>query len=434
MKKVIIAFVSIIVFLLVKDTTTVNAASDLSNNFVQIKLDNRGPIIHVEATLDDYRDAFQDGDTMMITWKSLNNQLKAQGVRQTKDICINDQQVGTCIVNDDFVLLKFNSKVEDYSNIDGKVSFDVQVNNLTDTERKLMFYAGNSERSVLVASQSTTGARISGKRTQNNIAWKIWINLDSKLPLEAAKLENIIPSNLAIDKRSLKVKSDGQLIDKDIAKIDNNNLSINFANDLKRPLTIEYNTKILDLDAAPQPNILKLNYQLEGEETPRVNSYEGWSNSEAEVFLTGQYGNQLSKNTAEKQEMATRISQALAKLMEIAEKKAASDSSAMTTAIKKDEETVSLPQVKTQGLTGFNSVNSKSNEANEESKNVKSVKNNDSSDTAKENSKMAGSAKRNKRVNKTLPKAGETTNALRLIGIILLLTGYIGFKAKFLKF
>ena len=225
MKKFLVGIIFFITLFFTQSIKSVYA-SDLSNNFTVIQVDdgrtnifNNGDFIHITVKFNDQKNKFTKDSTMLISLDSDKKGINVQTINESKKLIIEDNtgkthEVGKYIVDNDRVHVYFNDEVEKFNNIDGKIDFDIQIKNNTDTNQFIPLSAGSINEKLYISNRpqlnDSTVADITGEydRNKNEIAWEIKINSQD----EKVKIINDIKGQ-KIDRNTVKVSLNGKNIE-----------------------------------------------------------------------------------------------------------------------------------------------------------------------------------------------------------------------------
>lgn len=225
MKKFLVGIIFFITLFFTQSIKSVYA-SDLSNNFTVIQVDdgrtnifNNGDFIHITVKFNDQKNKFTKDSTMLISLDSDKKGINVQTINESKKLIIEDNtgkthEVGKYIVDNDRVHVYFNDEIEKFNNIDGKIDFDIQIKNNTDTNQFIQLSAGSINEKLYISNRpqlnDSTVADITGEydRNKNEIAWEIKINSQD----EKVKIINDIKGQ-KIDRNTVKVSLNGKNIE-----------------------------------------------------------------------------------------------------------------------------------------------------------------------------------------------------------------------------
>lgn len=442
MKKVLVVVSFLLTLFMIKNPETVLADNNANSSFAKIKLINRGQMIHVTASINTSSGELNEDDTMSINWQPLSKQLIAQGVKQTRDILVENgnltSKIGTYTVNTNNVLIQFNKSVEDYKNLTGKINFDIEVNNPTSIKQQLVFSVENNQKLVSIApnNQSERLLEITGNvdSAGQAIAWKIKLTPPANA-LESLDLINTLPQGLKLDQASLKILADEQTINlsKNAIKLTQNELNINLSEIDAKTLTVKYSTEILDSAAIDLPNQATLSYQLENKKSVVTGDYQGWAVDNRDPVFSGEYVEKEAKLDIDRPATKNEITHTLTELFRLINDQAKlkveteDKSKAATTKVAEPVQIKTPDTVSSVRASDAVNQNKKDDENLEESNNSESIATlSESSDQEKDKTDVHSKEE--------LPQAGETaTYAKTLMGVIILVAACAVFKIKLHK-
>lgn len=442
MKRLLIIISLILALIATAKPNLTYADSDISDSFTQIKLINRGRMLHVSAAIDTSNNRLAENDRMSISWQPEDKHLVAQGIKQTRNIFVNQNntgnKIGTYIVNADNMLIKFNKNAENYSNLKGKIEFDIEVDNPTTISQQLIFASGNRQKAVQIEpnSEDKQLVNIQGEVNQieENITWEIKIN-PAEQSLKLLNLVNVLPEGLKLDQESLKITVDGQPInlDKDAFQLTQSGVKINLDDREAKPIIISYNTKILKPDALLSPNQVSLDYQLK--EKKQSNSYQGWVTDNVDPIFTGSYVTEMPKQENQ-DKLKNKFTQIFNRLFKVINDEANSKV-ALNNEFAADQSTDQLEksaEVKKASVSTSEKI--QENSSMDKQSNTDLQKSDQAEDSEKQSEVQDKEEKSDSdsRSNQKLPQAGENiSQAITLIGFVFLITAFAIYKIKFSK-